>query len=225
MSSPSPVRSGHRLDVLLICTALMGVLGACSWSGSLPGAALSGSSMHTDAVASTRPAPDRVPRQPSASEPPRPESLSLVDGEIPSGVTVFDDGYPAVANLDPALLGALRRAASTAAQADIEFTVNSGWRSPAYQERLLDEAVSTYGSRTEAARWVATPETSAHVTGDAADIGPTGAAIWLSEHGAGYGLCQVYRNEPWHFELRPEAVDDGCPAQFADPTQDPRMQP
>ena len=45
------------------------------------------------------------------------------------------------------------------------------------------------------------------------------------EHGAGYGLCQIYDNEPWHFELRPDAVDHGCPDRYADPTQDPRMQP
>ena len=76
----------------------------------------------------------------------------------------------------------------------------------------------------EAARWVATPETSAHVSGDAVDIGPLDATAWLSEHGAGYGLCQIYGNEPWHYELRPDAVDDGCPAMYADPTQDPRMQ-
>jgi D-alanyl-D-alanine carboxypeptidase len=38
-------------------------------------------------------------------------------------------------------------------------------------------------------------------------------------------LCRVYRNEPWHFELRPGAVRDGCPARYADPAHDPRMQP
>jgi len=47
---------------------------------------------------------------------------------------------------------------------------------------------------------------------------------WLSEHGLKFGLCQIYRNEPWHYELRPRSVDHGCPAMFADPTQDPRMQ-
>jgi hypothetical protein len=75
----------------------------------------------------------------------------------------------------------------------------------------------------EAARWVATPETSAHVSGDAVDVGPADARAWLSEHGAGHGLCQVYGNEPWHFELRPEAVDRGCPPMYPDPTHDPRM--
>ncbi len=50
------------------------------------------------------------------------------------------------------------------------------------------------------------------------------ATAWLSKHGAKYGLCQIYRNEPWHYELRPEAIDRGCPPMYADPTHDPRMQ-
>jgi D-alanyl-D-alanine carboxypeptidase len=81
-----------------------------------------------------------------------------------------------------------------------------------------------YGSEAEAARWVATPKTSAHVSGDAVDIGPSDAAAWLSAHGAEYGLCQIYDNEPWHYELRPAAVDHGCPAMYADAAHDPRMQ-
>jgi zinc D-Ala-D-Ala carboxypeptidase len=129
-----------------------------------------------------------------------------------------------VANLDPALLGALRRAAGNAASEGVESYVNSGWRSPKYQDRLLQQAISKYGSRKEAARWVSTAATSAHVSGDAVDIGPAKAAAWLSEHGAEYGLCQIYRNEPWHYELRPEAIDHGCPSMYADPTHDPRTQ-
>ena len=140
-------------------------------------------------------------------------------------MTVFDDDYPAVARLDPGLLAALRRAATDALRQGITFHVNSGWRSPAYQERLLDAATSEYGSREEAARWVATPTTSPHVSGDAVDLGESDATTWLSEHGARYGLCQVYANEPWHFELRLHAVHAGCPTPYADPTHDPRMQP
>ena len=150
--------------------------------------------------------------------------LGEADGAVPDGTTVFDDEMPGVARLNAALLGALRRAAADAAGAGVQFYVDSGWRSPAYQERLLREAISKYGSEEEAARWVATPDTSAHVSGDAVDIGPTDAAAWLSEHGAEYGLCQIYSNEPWHFELRREAIDHGCPPMYADPTQDPRMQ-
>ncbi|MGH1563284.1 M15 family metallopeptidase [Mumia sp. DW29H23] len=146
-------------------------------------------------------------------------------GRVPDGVTVFDDGYAAVARLDPDLLAALREAATDAADEGITIVVNSGWRSAAYQEQLLDEAVSEYGTTAEAARWVATPETSPHVSGDAVDVGPSEAASWLADHGASYGLCQVYANEPWHYELRPDAVDEGCPRRYADPTHDPRMQP
>jgi len=147
------------------------------------------------------------------------------DGALPDGVTVFDDEYPGVANLDPDLLQALREAATDAADDGIEFYVNSGWRSPEYQNQLLREAVSKYGSEKEAAQWVATADTSAHVSGDAVDIGPFDATAWLSEHGAHYGLCQIYRNESWHYELRPEATSRGCPPMYADPTHDPRMQP
>jgi D-alanyl-D-alanine carboxypeptidase len=150
-------------------------------------------------------------------------ALGEAGGAVPDGTTVFDDGIPGVAKLDPDLLSALRRAAADAAGNGVEFVVDSGWRSRAYQEQLLHEAVLKYGSEAEAARWVATPKTSAHVSGDAVDIGPSGAAAWLSEHGAEYGLCRIYGNEPWHYELRSEAIDHGCPAMYADPTQDPRM--
>jgi zinc D-Ala-D-Ala carboxypeptidase len=151
-------------------------------------------------------------------------ALGEADGAVPDGATVFDDEIPGVANLDPALLGAMRQAATDAADAGVEFFVDSGWRSPEYQNQLLREAVSEYGSEEEAARWVATAETSAHVSGDAVDIGPFDAMAWLSEHGAQYGLCRIYSNEPWHYELRPDAIDHGCPPVYADPTHDPRMQ-
>jgi hypothetical protein len=146
------------------------------------------------------------------------------DGLVPDRVTVFDNAYPAVANLDPPLLSALRKAATDAARVGVEFYVDSGWRSAKYQEQLLQQAISKYGSAKEAARWVATPDTSAHVSGNAIDIGQSDATAWLSKHGADFGLCQIYRNEPWHYELRPEAISRGCPRTYADATQDPRMQ-
>lgn len=162
-------------------------------------------------------APDRLPRDQQGG-------LSEADGVVPDGVTVFDDRYPAVARLDPALLGSLRQAATAGERDRVTFFVDSGWRSAKYQERLLRNAIAKYGSEEVAARWVATPENSAHVSGDAVDIGHANATAWLSKHGAAYGLCQIYRNEPWHYELRPEAVGSGCPAMYADPTHDPRLQ-
>jgi hypothetical protein len=151
-------------------------------------------------------------------------ALGEADGAIPDGATVFAEEIPGVANLDADLLGALRQAASAAADDGVEFFVDSGWRSPEYQNQLLREAVTEYGSEEEAARWVASAETSAHVSGDAVDIGRFDATAWLSEYGDEYGLCQIYSNEPWHYELRPEAMDHGCPPMYADPTHDPRMQ-
>jgi D-alanyl-D-alanine carboxypeptidase len=150
-------------------------------------------------------------------------ALGEADGAVPDGTTVFDDDVPGVAKLDSDLLGALHRAAADAAGDGVEFYLDSGWRSAEYQEQLLREAISKYGSEKAATRWVATPETSAHVSGHAVDIGPAGAAAWLSAHGPAYGLCQIYGNEPWHYELRPEAIGHGCPAMYADPTHDPRM--
>ncbi|WP_405784997.1 M15 family metallopeptidase [Streptomyces sp. NBC_01378] len=162
--------------------------------------------------------PSKAPRRENHGAP------GKAGGVVPDGVTVFDDAIPAVADLDPDLLKALRRAATDVADDGVEFYVNSGRRSPEYQNQLLREAVSKYGSEVESARWIATAATSPHVSGDAVDIGHSDATTWLSEHGAELGLCPIHKNEPWHYELRPEAIDHGCPRMYADPTQDPRMQ-
>ncbi|MFI8460480.1 M15 family metallopeptidase [Kitasatospora sp. NPDC085464] len=142
---------------------------------------------------------------------------TAADGAIPDGTTLspFDDGAPAVRNLDKPLLEALRRAAGDARERGVEMTVTSGWRSKAYQQRLLDRAVARYGSVEQARQFVNTPEKSAHVTGRAVDIGPTAADDWLIRNGARYGLCQVYANEMWHFELL-TAPGGTCPAQLPD---------
>ncbi|MDR0417114.1 MAG: D-alanyl-D-alanine carboxypeptidase family protein [Propionibacteriaceae bacterium] len=149
-------------------------------------------------------------------------AVTAADGVLPEGATVFDDRYPGVANLDATLLQALRTAAAAAAQAGVTFYVSSGWRSPAYQDQLLREAIVEHGS-SAAARWVATSDKSLHVTGQAADIVGFDAQEWLSAYGAAYGLCQVYANEPWHYEWRSQAASQGCPGLYPDPTADPRL--
>jgi zinc D-Ala-D-Ala carboxypeptidase len=149
--------------------------------------------------------------------------LGAADGEVPEGVSVFNDSYPAVTKLDPDLRRALRAAAADAAGDGVDIDVNSGWRSERFQQQLFDQAVLKYGSAVSAAQWVARPGTSVHESGGAVDIGPDRASAWLSQHGAVYGLCQIYTNEPWHYERRPAAVNHGCPRMYADPTHDPRM--
>lgn len=150
---------------------------------------------------------------------------SEADGVVREGAepSVFDTRHPAVVNLDPELLAALQRAATDAGD-DYRFVVNGGWRSPVLQQRLLDDAIAEYGSEQEARRWVASPETSVHVSGGAVDMGTLPTLDFLAQHCDEYGLCQIYANERWHFELRPDAVEHGCPEMYADPTEDPRMQ-
>ena len=58
----------------------------------------------------------------------------------------------------------------------------------------------------------------------AATSGPRTPRRGCPEHGARYGLCQIYNDEPCHYELRPEAVDIGCPPRYSDATRDPRTQ-
>ncbi len=139
------------------------------------------------------------------------------DGYIRDGASValFEVDHPAIANLAPALLDAVRRAAEYAREFGIEVRVGSGWRSAQYQQALLDEAISEYGSWEEARRYVNTPDQSTHVTGQAVDIAPTDAAYWMQQYGAAYGLCQTYANEVWHYEL---TVEPGgtCPAPLPD---------
>jgi len=143
--------------------------------------------------------------------------ITAADGFVSeqAPLSPFDDGHPAIANLSPQLRLALQDAAIDAGTAGIYMLVNSGWRSERYQQSLLDEAVVTYGSTEEARKWVNTPELSTHVTGEAIDVGPTDAAIWLSQHGSDYGLCQVYANEIWHYELAADSAGN-CPEPVAD---------
>jgi D-alanyl-D-alanine carboxypeptidase len=155
-------------------------------------------------AAHAAPSPEDRPEAPPADLP------------APSGHSdPFDTSQPSIARLDPDLLDALRAAARDAQDDGIDLTVTSGWRSREHQQRLYDETVQKYGSEEEARRYVATPDGSAHVTGDAVDIGPTDALGWLSQHGDDYGLCQIFSNEVWHYEL---ATDRGgeCPRMLPD---------
>ncbi|PJE06426.1 MAG: peptidase M15 [Mycobacterium sp.] len=133
-------------------------------------------------------------------------------GWVPDGqeLSTFDLADPAVNRLTPALLQAIQRAAGGAKADGITLGLTSGWRSPEFQEQLFNDAVARYGSAAIASEYVASPETSKHVIGRAVDVGPTDADTWLIRNGSAYGLCQIYANEIWHFEL---ASDYGgaCP--------------
>lgn len=148
-----------------------------------------------------------------------PEALSIgagaVDttgGSIPDGqmVSPFDVKNPVVGLLEPPLRQAVAQAARAAAADGVEVMLTSGWRSEGFQERLFDEAVITYGSAEVASQFVASPNQSMHVVGRAVDVGPTTADDWMIRNGARFGLCQIYANEIWHFELARDAQGN-CP--------------
>ena len=139
------------------------------------------------------------------------------DGSLTDGTTLtpFDVGDPAIGRLEPLLLNAIQSAATSATADGVTMTITSGWRSPQFQQRLLDDAVSTYGSFTAARRYVETPDVSKHVVGQAVDVGGAGADRWLVANGARFGLCRIYANEPWHFELATDGLGN-CPPLLAD---------
>ncbi len=212
--APRPLQVRRRLAVLLVLLSAILALGHRALSeptSSRPPSAADASGVRS---------PEAGPGPPDAP----PGALGEADGAVSAGTTVFDLDVPGVGRLGGDLRGALQQAATAAAEDGVAFQVDSGWRSAAYQQRLLDEATVEHGSEAAARGWVATPRTSAHVSGAAVDIGPSEAAAWLSGHGAAFGLCQIYANEPWHYELRPAAAAAGCPAMYADPTDDPRTQ-
>lgn len=137
-----------------------------------------------------------------------PAAVDTFGGYLPDGVilTAFDVTNPTVGRLDPALLAAVQEATRTAAADGIEMRVNSGWRSRGFQQRLFDDGVLLYGSVDAARQFVASPETSMHVTGKAVDVGPPEAAAWMARNGSRFGLCQVFVNELWHYELTADAA-------------------
>ncbi|MFF1634547.1 M15 family metallopeptidase [Leifsonia sp. NPDC058248] len=142
--------------------------------------------------------------------------LGPQDGYIPTGGSVaLTDDVPAVTRLDGRLRDALGRAAAAAAERHVAFTIADGWRSTRYQQYLFDQAVAQYGSAQEASRWVKPADQSKHVHGAAVDIATADAMDWLVRFGAEYGLCQIYANESWHFELAADASGT-CPALLTD---------
>jgi zinc D-Ala-D-Ala carboxypeptidase len=141
-----------------------------------------------------------------------PAATDTYGGWLPDGQTLspFDVSNPALTQLDPGLLNAIQDAARAAKEQGIELRITSGWRSTGFQQRLFDDAVSTYGSVDIARQFVASPDVSKHVVGQAVDVAPVDADKWLIRNGAQFGLCQIYANELWHFELAVDAAGN-CP--------------
>lgn len=120
--------------------------------------------------------------------------------------------------LDPLLATAYDMAAAEAHAQGVPLSITSGYRSPGEQQAMWENGIATYGSPDAARRWVLPPEESTHVTGQAIDVGPQAGAAWLEANGNRWGLCRMYDNEWWHFEIAtlPGAV---CPPRLPDASQ------
>jgi D-alanyl-D-alanine carboxypeptidase len=136
-------------------------------------------------------APTKPPRTPSATPTKKPTKTRE---------TAPASREESIDALSPKLRSRLERAFAAAKAAGVPIRINSGRRSAAKQQRLLNAAIKKYGSYKAAIRWVLPPKDSAHVQGKAADIAPAAAMTWLNKNGWKYGVCRRYDNEPWHFE-------------------------
>ncbi|MET8423229.1 M15 family metallopeptidase [Nocardia sp. NPDC004860] len=130
-------------------------------------------------------------------------------GPLASPVASETDG------LDPWLALAYKFALAEARGQGVSLWIVSGYRTPAEQEALWEDGIRTYGSPDAARRWVLPPSESTHVTGQAIDVGPREGAAWLEANGNRWGLCRMYDNEWWHFELA-TLPGFACPARLPD---------
>src|SRR6476659_8326104 len=126
MPSSKPVQTArHRpdstsLSVLAVVAALAAV-GGCGSLAEVSAAApprVASTTPRPSAPHAARPShPSRTSDEQGGADADRPGgptggALGVADGRVPDGATVFADQYPAVANLAPDLLGALRTAAT-----------------------------------------------------------------------------------------------------------------
>jgi zinc D-Ala-D-Ala carboxypeptidase len=212
-------------EVVLIAAAATTVASCASGSTtqSMPGPSTSSTGPHAQVpVVASNVAPQGLVIGGAATAPPTggasgPMTIGSAgvdtwNGWLPEGKTFspFDTVSQPVTRLDPLLLRAVQDATRAAAAQGVNIALTSGWRSKGFQQRLFADAVRQYGSVDVAQQFVASPESSKHVLGEAVDVTGPGVSDWLIRNGAQFGLCQIYANENWHFEL---AVDDNgrCP--------------
>src|SRR5690242_1558010 len=130
MTDSEPARTTtRRIPRILVAGLLVVAAIAAALGYRLLASSASTAASPIDVLRSEPPRPQLPPRPAveqaaSPSAIPRGERrgvLGEADGVVPDGTTVFDDEIPGVANLDPALLGALRQAATAAAGDGVEF--------------------------------------------------------------------------------------------------------
>ena len=130
---------------------------------------------------------------------------------------------------------AFKKMVSKARKEKVQLVLISAFRSVKYQEYLFNRAAKKYGSKKEAARYVAPPGCSEHHTGCAVDIGDaddpganlsvrfekTEAFKWLKKNAGKYGFTlsfprdnsQGVSYEPWHWRFKGSIQKSGVRSQ------------
>ena len=195
-------RLRRTVTALLALVGVCGVVSFAAWRSSQPHdmrpAARAAGATAVAQPTSAPPARDAAAQNPSGTK----AFAPVVTDQIPAPTTsiALDAPVPGTTNMQQPAARAVKQAFAAARQAGLDPAIRSAWRSAEYQQVLFDRAVRTYGSPREAARWVLSPERSAHVKGYAVDVQPQASAAWLQANGAAFGLCRTYDNEWWHFE-------------------------
>lgn len=92
--------------------------------------------------------------------------------------------------------------------------IKSGYRPLAEQQAAHDQAAAQFGD-INANRWVADPQSSNHVTGQAVDLG--GDLQVASQLAPQFGLVAPMNWEPWHFEFPSTAQTSASPDAYTVP--------
>jgi hypothetical protein len=198
-------RRRQRLRRTLVVTTVLvvggGAAGFAAWHGDDPASTAAGSR----AAATTRSSsakPARGATHGGARAGAGNGFAPVVTDRIPEPTTSLplSAPIPGTTNMQAPAAAAFKRAFAAARADGLTPETRSAWRSAEWQQVLFDRAVTRYGSRAEASKWVLPPARSAHVKGYAVDVHPQAVASWLEVHGSAYGLCRTYDNEWWHFE-------------------------
>ncbi|GAB3076329.1 MULTISPECIES: D-alanyl-D-alanine carboxypeptidase family protein [unclassified Phycicoccus] len=206
MSERRRARLRRTVVVLLTLVAVSGAAAYAVTRGDTP-APVHASGATSAPPRATAPAPATTAQDVSAEG-----FAPVVTDRIPAPTKsiALSAPVPGTTNMQPAAAKAFTSAFAGARAAGLSPQIKSAWRSERYQQVLFDRAVTKYGSRAEATKWVLPPLASAHVKGYAVDVRPENVAAWLEEHGAEYGVCRAYDNEWWHFEY---VATNVCPAR------------
>ena len=209
MSASRRARLRRTVVVLLTLVAVSGATAYAVTRGDDPAPVRSSSAKQSPPRAAT-PAPAATAENAGAQG-----FAPVVTDRIPAPTTsiALSAPVPGTTNMQPAAAAAFKAAFAGAKTAGLSPQIKSAWRSEKYQQVLFDRAVTKYGSRAEAAKWVLPPLSSAHVKGYAIDVRPENVAAWLEDNGARYGVCRAYDNEWWHFEY---VASSTCPARKPD---------